>query len=137
MMIGEVARQLNIPASTIRYYEKKGLISPDRKSGKRIFSDTVIVRLQFIQLCQAAGFTISEIRGLLTDYTEDSNGSGPWLPMVEVKLAAVQNQISKLQRTEALLGELVNCRCQSIDQCVRVALAKPVTGDELRGKPDA
>ncbi len=131
-MIGEVAKQLNIPASTIRYYEKKGLVSPDRKSGKRIFSDIAIVRLQFIQLCQAAGFTLSEIGALLTDYTQDSSGSGPWLPMVEIKLTAIQNQISKLQRTEALLGELVNCRCKSIDQCVSVALTKPVKGDELR-----
>ena len=132
MMIGEVAKRLNIPASTIRYYEKKGLVSPDRKSGKRIFSDATVVRLQFIQLCQAAGFTISEIRTLLTDYTKDSSGNGPWLPMVEVKLAAVQNQISELQCTEALLGELVNCRCRSIDQCVSVALSKSDKGDELR-----
>ena len=123
MKIGEVAKHLNIAPSTIRYYEKKGLISlPDRVSGKRVFGNNTIVRLRFIQLCQSAGFTISEIRELITLYAKDSTKMGPWLPAVEVKRTEIRGQISKLQQSEALLGELVKCRCKSIEQCVSVAL---------------
>ena len=123
MRIGEVARKLNLSTSAIRYYEKQGLIaSPDRVSGKREFNNNTVARLRFIQMCQAAGFSISEIRELLTRYAEDSSRNGPWLPAVEVKRNEIRRQIGKLQQTEALLDELVKCRCQSIEQCVGMAL---------------
>ena len=73
-------------------------------------------------MCQAAGFSISEIRELITRYAEDSSRNGPWLPAVEVKRNEIRRQIGKLQQTEALLDELVKCRCQSIEQCVGMAL---------------
>jgi len=133
MKIGAVARHLGIPASTIRYYEKKGLIAPDRVSGKRQFNNNAIVRLQFIQLCQSAGFTIAEIQDLLTHYAEDSSRNGPWLPAVEVKRAEIRARIGALQQTEALLEELVKCRCKSIEQCVNVALEQEPSGLRKRG----
>jgi len=123
MKIGEVSRRLNMPASTIRYYEKRGLLNPDRISGKREFDSNALVKLQFVQLCQAAGFSIVEIRKLLANYAQDSSRQGPWFPAVEVKLAEIREQIDKLQRSEALLNELVECRCKTIEQCVSNALA--------------
>ncbi|MFT7472838.1 MAG: DNA-binding transcriptional MerR regulator [Kiritimatiellia bacterium] len=52
MKIGDVAKHLDIPSSTIRYYEKKGLIDPpERVSGKRDFNNSTLMTLRFIQLC--------------------------------------------------------------------------------------
>ena len=61
MQIGDVARKLDMPASTIRYYEKVGLIErQQRVSGRRQFNDRALFALRFVQLAQAAGFTIGE-----------------------------------------------------------------------------
>ncbi len=123
MKIGDVAKRLDIPSSTIRYYEKKGLINPpERVSGKREFSTSALVTLRFIQLCQGAGFTIGEIRSLLEHYVEDSSKSGLWQPAVETKRTEIRKQIDELKQVDAVLGELMKCRCESIEQCVSLAL---------------
>lgn len=123
MKIGDVAKRLGIPASAIRYYEKAGLIDPpERLSGKRDFSSGALVTLRFIQMCQAAGFTISEIRSLLEHYKEDSSKNGLWQPMVETKQKEIQKQIEELNQVDTVLGELMKCRCETIEQCVSLAL---------------
>ena len=123
MKIGDVAKRLDIPSSTIRYFEKVGRINPpERVSGKREFSSSTLVTLRFIQLCQAAGFTISEIRSLREQYMEDSSKGGLWQPAVETKRKEIQKQIDELKQVDAVLGELLKCRCESIEQCVSLAL---------------
>lgn len=60
--IAEVARQAGVPASTLRYYEEKGLIdSIGRRGLRRLFPGTVLERLALIALGRAAGFSLDEI----------------------------------------------------------------------------
>ena len=62
MDISQVARQSGVPASTLRYYEEKGLIaSTGRRGLRREFSPRVLERLALIALGQAAGFSLDEI----------------------------------------------------------------------------
>lgn len=123
MKIGDVSKRLEMPASTIRYYEKKGLIDlPERLSGKRDFSADALIRLQFIKLCQAAGFTINEIRSLLGHLVEDASKGNHWQPAVEIKRIEIRKQIVKLRQMDAVLGDLIECRCDSIEQCVDLAI---------------
>lgn len=62
MDISEVARRAGVPASTLRYYEEKGLIaSVGRRGLKRTFEPRVLERLALIALGSAAGFTLDEI----------------------------------------------------------------------------
>lgn len=66
MDIAEVSKRSNLPASTLRYYEEKGLIhSVGRKGLKRIFANNIIERLAFISLAQAAGLSLDEIKNML------------------------------------------------------------------------
>lgn len=61
--IAEVAGLSGVPASTLRFYEEKGLIaSTGRKGLRRLFDPDVLVRLPLIALGQAAGFSLEEIR---------------------------------------------------------------------------
>lgn len=63
--IAEVAQQSGLPASTLRYYEEKGLIeSVGRRGLRRQFDGQVFERLALISLGQAAGFTLDEITGM-------------------------------------------------------------------------
>lgn len=60
--IAEVAQRSGTPASTLRYYEEKGLIdSVGRRGLKRLFEPVVLERLALIALGQTAGFSLSEI----------------------------------------------------------------------------
>jgi DNA-binding transcriptional MerR regulator len=60
--IAQVARRSGIPASTLRFYEEKGLIaSVGRRGQRRLFEPAVVERLALILLGQAAGFSLAEI----------------------------------------------------------------------------
>ncbi|HKV40108.1 MAG TPA: helix-turn-helix domain-containing protein [Blastocatellia bacterium] len=62
MDITEVARRSGVPASTLRFYEEKGLItSVGRRGLRRVFSQGVLERLALIALGRAAGFSLDEI----------------------------------------------------------------------------
>ena len=62
MDIAEVARRSGVPASTLRFYEAKGLIgSVGRKGLRRVFAPGVLERLALIALGRAAGFSLDEI----------------------------------------------------------------------------
>jgi len=61
MTIGEVAARSAIPASAIRYYEKKGLLGvPVRTSGKRVYDSGVLNHLVIIRFAKETGFTLPE-----------------------------------------------------------------------------
>lgn len=60
--IAEVAQRSGVPASTLRYYEEKGLIAPTGRRGlRRLFDADVLERLALIALGQTAGFSLDEI----------------------------------------------------------------------------
>lgn len=125
MRIGEVAEQLGIPASTIRYYEKVGLIQPQRRvAGQRSIDERAIFALQFIQFAQAAGFTLAEMQVLLESYAKDPNPGGMWNALAKEKKATVRQQIENLRQMDRILTELLTCRCPTLEACVKTAIGK-------------
>lgn len=65
MDIAEVAKRSGLPASTLRYYDEKGLIVSVGRSGlRRVFDAGVLQRLALISLARAAGFSLDEIARL-------------------------------------------------------------------------
>ena len=91
MDIAEVARQSGIPASTLRFYEEKGLIaSTGRRGLRRTFNSNILERLALIALGQTAGFTLEEISLM---FTADGN------PQIDrTMLAAKADQIDRTIR---------------------------------------
>lgn len=66
MDIGKVARWSGLPASTLRYYEEKGLIRSIGRNGlRRVFGESVIQRLALIALGRSAGFSLDDIAAML------------------------------------------------------------------------
>ena len=66
MDIAEVAKRAGVPASTLRFYEEKGLISSVGRQGlRRVFNSSVLERLALISLGRAAGFSLDEIARML------------------------------------------------------------------------
>ena len=63
--IGEVAERAGVPASTLRFYEEKGLIeSIGRRGLRRLYEPDVLERLALVSLGRAAGFSLDEIAGM-------------------------------------------------------------------------
>lgn len=66
MDIVEVAKRSGLPASTLRFYEEKGLIASIGRQGlRRVFSPSVLERLALVALGRAAGFSLDEIASML------------------------------------------------------------------------
>ena len=67
MDISQVAKRTGVAASTLRYYEKQGLIrSLGRQGARRVFAPSVVQQLALISLGQAAGLSLEEIRQMFT-----------------------------------------------------------------------
>ncbi len=65
MDIAEIAKRAGVPASTLRFYEAKGLIASVGRSGlRRVFGPGVLERLALIALGRSAGFSLDEIAGM-------------------------------------------------------------------------
>lgn len=107
MDIAEVARRTGVAASTLRYYEKQGLIaSLGRVGARRVFAPAVIDQLALIALGQAAGLSLEEIRLMFTP--------GGELQVDRARLAAKADEI------EALIEQL-----RAISRGLRHAAACP------------
>ncbi|TVO69263.1 helix-turn-helix domain-containing protein [Denitromonas ohlonensis] len=67
MDIAEVAKRTGVPASTLRYYEKRGLIHSVGRDGlRRRFAPGVLDQLALIALGQAAGLSLDEVHAMLS-----------------------------------------------------------------------
>ncbi len=115
LSIGEVARRSGLRPSALRYYEEAGLLSPAaRVSGRRHYDASVLDRLRVIACAQEAGFTIAEVRQLLSG---EDKPSVRWRSLAERKLREVDALIEKAQATRRLLEESLRCDCVAFEQC--------------------
>jgi DNA-binding transcriptional MerR regulator len=70
LTIGDVARRAGVPTSTVRYYERRGLLPADaRRSGQRRYRTASLRRLVFIGMLQDAGLSLDDIKGILDAHT--------------------------------------------------------------------
>ncbi len=115
LTIGEVANRSGVAATTLRYYERIGLLaSPDRVGGQRRYDRAVLARLEVIGLCKAAGFALEEIQLLFAD---DAPGRPASYALAQAKLAEIDAQLESLSRARAVIEWGMRCTCPSIDAC--------------------
>ncbi|HXD25819.1 MAG TPA: MerR family DNA-binding transcriptional regulator [Propionibacteriaceae bacterium] len=93
--IGELAQEFNTTLRTIRFYEDRGLLTPQRQGTARIFRDRDRVRLQLILRGKRLGFTLDEIAHVINMYDETPGERG--------QLAFLLSDINK--RRDALLAK--------------------------------
>ncbi len=126
--IGDVAKQLNIPASTIRYYEKIGLLkNQSRISGCRHFNQDSMMRLQFIKLAQTVGFTIAEIKVLLEHFSSEPKQQQQLRQQfIQDKQQEIKQKIKDLQAMDKALTQANGCLCTSLETCIPKVIKKSV-----------
>lgn len=134
LSIGEVALRSGVAATTLRYYEDSGLLRPPiRLSGRRRYDQSVLTRLEVIGLCKAAGFSLEEIRVLLSDGTP---GRPVSRALAESKLTDLDAQMATLTRAREIIEWAMRCPCASVEVCEcgtavgsAVGLAEPLRPD--------
>jgi DNA-binding transcriptional MerR regulator len=106
LTIGEVAKQAHVSTSTIRFYERRGLLDPDaRQSGRRRYRTETLRRLVFIGMLQDAGLALDDVDGILNAATV-----AEWKAIASHRLQILDEQITKLQHSRELLALALMCR---------------------------
>jgi len=106
LTIGEVARRAGVPTSTVRYYERRGLLPADtRRSGQRRYRMESLRRLVFIGLMQDAGLSLDDVAGIL-----DADSVAEWKAIGAQRVARLDEEIGRLEQARALLQAALLCR---------------------------
>lgn len=122
MLIGELAEKANVSIDTIRYYQREGLIEPllVRESGYREFDKNAAERLHFVTRAKRLGFSLKEIRDLLSLRDNPDTTCGQIRALAEQKLEDVLDKLKVLQTMKKdLSGLLKECTdtAASINAC--------------------
>ena len=115
--IGKLARRTGVAASTLRYYERIGLLSPAGRAGqRRHYQPLSAERVALIRLCQDAGFTLAEIGRLLAGF---SRGHRTWGRLAERKIAELDARIADARRAKKLIRHALECPHRDLLACPR------------------
>jgi DNA-binding transcriptional MerR regulator len=113
MDIGEVAKESGLPASTLRFYEEKGLIQSTGRHGlRRLFHPKVMERLALIALGRNAGFSLDEIGAMFTP-----NGAEIDRGMLMAKADELDKKIEELTAMRDGLRHAAKCSAPSHFEC--------------------
>lgn len=126
LTIGRLAVAAGVPTSTVRYYERAGLLRPAARSasGYRLYSEAELERLRFIRAAQATGLRLADVRELLRPAR-----CGRVQGLLEARLEEMAARRDELRRVERVLrGALRLCRehedrgrCAAVDSIARAA----------------
>lgn len=113
MDIGEVVKRSGLPASTLRYYEEKGLIASIGRNGlRRVFNRSVLETLAAIVLARDAGFSLEEISSMFTT-------TGPKIDRKRLadKASEIDKTIKQLTAIREGLNHAANCPAENHFEC--------------------
>ena len=144
LTISQVARQVRLRPSAIRYYERIGLLPrAERLSGQRRYDPAVLYRLAIIQRARELGFTLTEIRHLFFGFRDVTRASERWRTLSQRKLAELDHLMDGIKAVRGVLKKLMTkCRCDTLDQCGKAmfqnmnkdVVARPLSAGRHRGK---
>jgi MerR family mercuric resistance operon transcriptional regulator len=108
LTIGQVARQAGVGIETVRFYEREGLLEePQRRpSGYRQFDEATVDRLRFIRRAKELGFTLKEVKELLSLRLDPTTTCADVKGRAETKIADIEARIESLKRIKRALVKL-------------------------------
>jgi len=117
LSIGELSRLTDCKVETIRYYERTGLMpSPPRtEGGHRVYAQAHLQRLTFVRKSRALGFTMEQIKSLLSMVDAERQSCASVALEAERHLASIRERIADLQCLEHTLADTL-ARCHRGDR---------------------
>lgn len=132
MDIAEVAKVSGLPASTLRFYEEKGLIQSNGRNGlRRLFGAKVIERLALISLGRGAGFSLDEIGKMFTPEGPDINR-----PMLLAKADELDEKINELTAMRDGLRHAAACKAPNHFECPKFLRLLHIAGKNQSRQPN-
>ena len=113
--IGQAADAVGLPATTLRYYEREGILGPAVRSraGYRLYDAAALERLEFVRSAQAVGFTLDDIRALLQlDGNNKKSCCAEVQQLLLQRLHEVEKKMKELRRVRSALGRALD-RCRA------------------------
>jgi len=118
--VSQLARQLGVTTRTIRFYEDKHLISPQRAGTTRVYTHRDRARLMLILRGKRLGFSLREIKEFLDLYDVDPQHH----TQVRVLLSSVVKRMDKLQAQRSAIDESLSELAEIERQCEAVLLSR-------------
>ena len=121
LTIGHLAKESGVNLETVRYYERRGLLPkpPRSASGYRLFPSDAARRLRFIRRARELGFSLKEIRELLSLRVSRRTTSADIRTRAEAKIVDIEAKIKSLESMKKTLRKLTkSCAgCGPITEC--------------------
>lgn len=132
LKIGEVAERGGVNLQTIRYYEREGLLPepPRLQSGYRMFPEDTVRRVRFIKRAQDLGFTLSEIKELLSLRIDHERDSREVRTLAQAKIADIEEKIRTLKNMKRALRDLTE-RCSGCGPSSECPILESIDSEEV------
>jgi MerR family redox-sensitive transcriptional activator SoxR len=119
LSIGDLSVRTGLSVSAIRFYEKKGLIKPDRNAGnQRRYEGSDIRRLSFILIAQQIGLSIEEIKETMAALPEGRTPTkADWSKISRSFRKTLDDRIAMMERMRDRLDGCIGCGCLSLKAC--------------------
>ena len=115
LTIGQLSAETGVPTSTIRFWERKGLLTPDhRQSGQRRYTPAAVRGVAMLRLLQEVGLTLADIRRFREERAITPRS---WHTLVADKLTDVERQIAALEHARDLLSHASTCHHDDLLAC--------------------
>lgn len=129
LSIGAIAERAGLNTSAIRYYERIGLLPrAPRLAGRRRYDPAILEWLSLIALAREAGFSMAEIKRLVTDFSPGTRPAARWQELAARKLDELDAVIARAERMRAVLRIAVDCGCFRLEDCRALLDAGPEHG---------
>lgn len=128
--IGKLATRAGVGIDTVRYYERNGLLAPSGRlaSGYRRYGEVEVAKLRFIRRAQGLGFSLKEIRELLT--LSSQRDVAQVKRSAQAKLLHIEQKIAALERMRAGLARLIEA-CPGHGRATDCPILQALGGEDL------
>jgi len=101
-LINQLSKETGIPIGTIRFYEKTGLFTGEKKEEVKTnnyvyYGDDVVEKLRFIQMAKAVGFTLAEIKEVVDAWYKKQISKKAKIQVLDKKLLQIDEKIKELK----------------------------------------
>jgi MerR family mercuric resistance operon transcriptional regulator len=114
LTIGRLARAAGVPVSTIRFYERRGILRPDGRSESnyRRYSRESVERLKLVRCGQGIGLSLKDVKELLRMVDSEKSPCKDIDKLLRARLADIRQRMRDLRKLErALVRSLESCCC--------------------------
>ncbi|MFE5325191.1 MerR family transcriptional regulator [Embleya sp. NPDC056575] len=122
--VGDVADRFDLPISTLHYWERRGLITPHRRAGRRYYDAEHLYRIALIRLWRDTGLmSLDEIAAVLAGRTATHD----WRDTVTSRITAIEAQMDQLDTARGYLAYMLECtRDNPAADCLQFRTEVPV-----------